>query len=102
VLTVPVPTDVLEALEQLLADAADLREREVADAWRRGYLAGSLDPGLLRITWQAAWEVVQDRLVAALINYPDLGPPIAERIAARRAAVDAWVRGEAEYPGWGA
>lgn len=100
--TVPVRADVLEAVAQLLAEAADLREREVLDAWRRGYLAGSLDPELLRVTWETAWEVAQDRLVAALVNYPDLGPPLAERIAARRAAVQAWVRGETEYPGWAA
>jgi hypothetical protein len=95
-----VPVATLRALLTLMEGAADLREREIADAYVRGYRDGALDPDLLRATWDVAWATAQDRLAAALAETPDLGPGLAERIQERRAAVDAWVENGGPYPGW--
>lgn len=99
-ISVPVPLDKLRAL--LDAHHADdlLREREIREAYRRGYIDGATDPDTLRVTWQTAWAVAQDRLAAALQNDPDLGPGLSERIAARRTAVEEWVRTGKHFPGW--
>jgi hypothetical protein len=85
-----------------MESAAELRDREITDAYGRGYLAGSLDPQLLQCTWETAWQVALDRLTAGLVNPPDLGPGLAERVEARRAADAAWVRDGGDYPKWAA
>lgn len=96
--TVAVPVAVMTALLDLLEDAAELREREVVDAYRRGRLDGVLDRDLLAATWATAWEVAQDSLTIALQNPPELGGGLADLVAQRRAAVAKWVAGTGEYP----
>lgn len=98
--TVTVPAEQLQALLALMTDAAELRAREVADAYRRGYEAGVLDPERLRRTWETALAVTQDRLVLALQHDVGGDETVNEAIARRRHQLEVWVRtGRAEdYP----
>jgi hypothetical protein len=100
--TVTLPSAQLLALLDLMEAAADLRDREVRAAYEAGYLAGTRDPAGLRLTWEAAWQVAQDRLVLDLQD-GEVPEPVQRLTDRRRAQLAEWVRtGRAEdypYPG---
>lgn len=86
--TVVIPVAQLQALLALLEDAAELRQREVADAYRRGRADGVLDQELLRVVSETARVVAEDRLCLDMQTDP---LPFRDLVADRRVQVARWV-----------
>lgn len=95
--TIEVPAAWLRTLLGLLEESADLRARELADAYARGRTDALHDPGLIERITSTARELAEARLALMLQSDPEL-PDVAQLVAERRARIDEWVRTGRNYP----